>query len=61
MNKKSLSKKLVDAIDAGAQALLGETPAKPLAEMPETPLLVLPEGKKATATASLRRADAEDT
>ena len=61
MNKKSLPKKIVDAIDAGAQALLGETRAKPLAEMPETPLLVLPEGRTATATASLGRVDAEDT
>jgi hypothetical protein len=47
----SIKKAISKAIDAGAAALLSTKRTKPLSEMPETPLLVLPEGKQATATA----------
>jgi len=49
----SIKKAIPKAIDAGAGALLSMERTKPLSEMPETPLLVLPEGKQATATAGL--------
>lgn len=47
----SIRKAISKAIDAGAAALQSTKRTKPLSEMPETPLLALPEGKQATATA----------
>ena len=56
MSKKSISRKLVEAVvDAGVQALAPTKQSKLLSEMPETPLLVLPEAKQVTATAGLMR------
>jgi len=61
MTKKTLAEEVVDAIGAGANALLAsDAPTKPLAEMPETPLLVLPKGRKTTATARHNRRSVAD-
>jgi hypothetical protein len=60
MSKKSIPQELVEAVGAGAQALFPAEPTKPLSEMPETPLLALPEGKQATATADFTRRTATD-
>lgn len=56
--KKAISRGLADALGAGVAAIVSRKQAKALAEMPETPLLALPEDKPCTATAGW--ADAND-
>jgi hypothetical protein len=58
MSKKSIPQKLAEAVvDAGAKVLAPAKQPRPLSEMPETPLLALPESKQATATATFTRKD----
>jgi hypothetical protein len=56
MTRKPIAEKLVEALGAATEAMRpAVTRSKPLSEMPETPLLVLPETNRATAIAPLRR------
>ena len=47
--KQSVTRKLVEVVEASTRAPLSENASHSLAEMPETPLLSLAAGKPATA------------